>query len=249
MDPKVKDRQRTSLLEKSHDSFDDRIFCCLVISPPGRAIRDFRSVKELLEAFRDAIKAHRSLYEKGRILHRDISENNIIITDGQDETGFKGMLIDLDLAKELDGGPSGARHRTGTMEFMAIEVLKGISHTYRHDLESFLYVFVWLCIVRGFSLYGEDQKMIPKVLQSWCIGTYKEIASTKIGLMDKNEFEEVVVAEFPPQFKHASKVAKEVRDVLFPIHNGALFTGTFEGLAMYEPMIKAFDAAARDCAE
>ena len=40
-------------------------------------------------------------------------------------------------AKELDSGPSGARHRTGTMEFMAIELLKGTAHTYRHDLESF----------------------------------------------------------------------------------------------------------------
>ena len=157
------------------------------------------------------------------------------------------MLIDLDLAKELDSDPSGARHRIGTMEFMAIEVLKGISHTYRDDLESFFYVFVWLCIDRGLSLYGQDQKMIPKVLQRWCIGTYKEIAWAKMALMDKNEFEEVVVAEFPPQFKHASKLAKEARDVLFPIHNVTPFTGTFEGLAIYEPMIKAFDAA-RDCA-
>jgi hypothetical protein len=29
------------------------------------------------------------------------------------------------------------------MEFMAIEVLLGISHTYRHDLESFFYVLIW----------------------------------------------------------------------------------------------------------
>lgn len=56
------------------------------------------------------------------------------------------MLIDLDLAKELNTGPSGARHRTGTMEFMAIEVLQGHTHTYRHDLESFFYVFLWTII-------------------------------------------------------------------------------------------------------
>ena len=52
------------------------------------------------------------------------------------------MLIDLDLAKE-GKGPSGARHRTGTMEFMAIEVLLRISHTYRHDIEAFFYVLIW----------------------------------------------------------------------------------------------------------
>ena len=59
------------------------------------------------------------------------------------------MLIDLDLAKVLGSGRSGARHQTGTMEFMAIEVLQGIDHTYRHDLESFFYVLVWLCARRG----------------------------------------------------------------------------------------------------
>jgi hypothetical protein len=44
--------------------------------------------------------------------------------------------------RKEDGIPSGARHRTGTMQFMAIEVLEGKGHTYRHDLESFFYVFV-----------------------------------------------------------------------------------------------------------
>ena len=88
------------------------------------------AIEELLTALRDAIKAHRSLYLKGNILHRDISENNIIITN-PGETGFAGMLIDLDLAKVLGSGRSGARHQTGTMEFMAIEVLLGIDHTYR----------------------------------------------------------------------------------------------------------------------
>ncbi|KAG6017126.1 hypothetical protein E4U54_008240 [Claviceps lovelessii] len=68
-------------------------------STAGRVISDFRTIKELLESERDAIKAHRSLYVKGKILHRDISSNNIIITDPETANGFKGMLIDLDLAK------------------------------------------------------------------------------------------------------------------------------------------------------
>jgi 5-carboxymethyl-2-hydroxymuconate isomerase len=127
--------QTTSLYTHDDSLFDNRIFRCLVISPAGRAIREFRSIPELLEALRDAIKAHRSLYINGKILHRDISENNIIITDPKEADGFTGMLIDEDLAKEIGSGRSGARHQTGTMEFMAIEVLRRVSHTYRHDLE------------------------------------------------------------------------------------------------------------------
>jgi Fungal protein kinase len=66
-----------------------------------------------------------------------------MITDVEKEVDPGGMLIDLDLVKELDGGSSGARHRTGTMESMAMEILEGRAHTYRHDLESFFYTFLW----------------------------------------------------------------------------------------------------------
>jgi serine/threonine protein kinase len=86
------------------------------------------------------------LLENGKILNRDISENNIIITDHTVEEDSKGRLIDLDLAKELDSRPSGASHWTGTTQFVAIEVLQSKGHTYRHDLESFFHVFILMCI-------------------------------------------------------------------------------------------------------
>ena len=100
----VEQPNATSLmgLETPKDgSFDNRIFSSLVISPPGRPINEFKSVREFLEACRDFIKAHRSLYYDGKILHRDISENNIIVTDAEGEGDPRGMLIDLDLAKEV----------------------------------------------------------------------------------------------------------------------------------------------------
>ncbi|POG61764.1 hypothetical protein GLOIN_2v1426031, partial [Rhizophagus irregularis DAOM 181602=DAOM 197198] len=37
-------------------------------------------------------------------------------------------------------------HRTGTLPFMAIEILKhNAEHTFQHDLESFFYVLCWIC--------------------------------------------------------------------------------------------------------
>jgi Fungal protein kinase len=104
----MEEAQGTSLLTSNDSPYDDRILRCLVSSPAGRAIYKYEKKSELLEALRDAIKAHRSLYVKGNILHRDIFENNIIITDPK-RTGFTGMLIDLDLAiaQELGDDPSG----------------------------------------------------------------------------------------------------------------------------------------------
>jgi len=240
--------QTTSLYTHDDSSFDNRIFRCLVISPAGRAIREFRSIPELLEALRDAIKAHRSLYINGKILHRDISENNIIITDPKEADGFTGMLIDEDLAKEIGSGRSGARHQTGTMEFMAIEVLRRVSHTYRHDLESFFYVLLWMCARRVWE--KEFQCMLvdrPKrdILTKWYTGSYDDIADAKKGYMHVDEFENIL-KEFPLAFDCVKPLCKEIRVILFPLlKSGALFTGTPSDPPkdLYDPIIEAFDSA------
>ena len=118
------------MYEPSGAVYDNRRFGYLSILPAGRALDNFTTLSELLTALRDAIKAHRSLYLVGEILHRDISENNIIITDPRRAHGFTRMLTDLDLANQVGSGRSGARHQTGTMGFMAIEVLRKATHTF-----------------------------------------------------------------------------------------------------------------------
>ena len=233
----------TSLMpSKDHESFDDRIFCCLVVSPPGRAIDRFNSIEEFLEACRDAIKGHQSLYENANILHRDISKNNIIIADAENDGDPRGMLIDLDLAKELNTGPSGARHRTGTMEFMAIEVLQGHNHTYRHDLESFFYVFLWT-IIRYDPEGGERTLAGNSKLRAWYTGAYGSIADAKKSHMEKYGFRSILY-EFPDIFYDLQELAEELRLALFPIRHGGLYTGTLtNSKKLYKSMIDAFDKA------
>jgi 5-carboxymethyl-2-hydroxymuconate isomerase len=243
----VEDTQTTSLYVPNESSFDNRVFRCLVISPAGRGIRDFQSIKELLKALRDAIKAHRSLYLMGNILHRDISENNIIITDPKKANGFTGMLIDLDLAKEIGSGRSGARHQTGTMEFMAIQVLRNVSHTYRHDLESFFYVLLWICgrrvWDRGFRCRSNDRPT-ESILTKWYSGSFKEIARSKQGDMHIDGFEDIL-EEFPPVFDSVKPLCRKIRGILFSLlKNGGLYIGTPPNSeTLYDPIIKAFDDA------
>jgi Fungal protein kinase len=247
---KVKPTSLVHPRDADDESFDNRIFCCLVVYPPGRAIDEFRSVRELLEALRDAIKGHRSLYRDGKILHRDVSKNNIIIADGENEEDPRGLLIDLDLAKEMNSGPSGARHRTGTMEFMAIEVLEGKAHTYRHDLESFFYVFLWVIIRYGQKAYRNASR--ASRLRGWYTGTYEEIARNKTGDMNKSQFKKIT-AEFPPEFEDVKWVAEDLRSLLFPIRDGSHFTGTYSDPRMvnvlYDGMINIFDKAIDDLLE
>ncbi|KAF2453067.1 hypothetical protein BDY21DRAFT_388293 [Lineolata rhizophorae] len=223
-----------------HGSFENRIFSCLIISPPGRPLREFKSILEFLHVCLDVVKALRSLHCNGKILHRDISENNIIIAETKREEEPRAIVIDLDLGKELDRAPSGARHRTGTMEFMAIEVLRGKQHTYRHDVESFFYVIVWVIISHRPG--GSQGLSKESQLRDWYRGSYTHIATIKRGQMDRGGFKDIL-AEFLPAFESLKGPVEELRDILFP-YRGELFTGTYKDPdRLYHPMIKVFERA------
>ena len=253
-----------SLYESDNGQYSNRIFGCLAIAPAGRALGEFAqrpqptdsvlsAIRELLTTLRDAIKAHRSLYLKGNILHRDISENNIIITNPKETGGFAGMLIDLDLAKVLGSGGSGARHQTGTMEFMAIEVLRGVAHTYRHDLESFFYVLLWICARRAWErefLCSAVDRPKESLLTGWYSGSFKAIAGRKEYAMGVGGFKELL-GELPAAFDHVKPLCREIRGILFPLlEDGELFKGTRPDPPekLYDLIIGAFDSAIADIA-
>lgn len=237
-------KAKPSLYDRGADLWDNRTYCCLVISPAGRVISEFRTIKELLEAMRDAIKAHQSLYKTGNILHRDVSANNIIITEPEAADGFKGMLIDLDLAEVKDSSPSGA---TGTMQFMAVEVLRKTDHTYRHDLESFFYVLLWMCARQAWSngFAGEQKPPKDSLLRKWETGGLKDIADAKEGHMTVNSLERIM-GEFPEALDVVKPLCLRIRKILFPLDKDERMSfGTPLGDPdqLYSPIIAALDEA------
>lgn len=96
--------------------FQNTIFNSSIITPLALPLTKYSSLCQLLEVFRDSIKAHRSLYQEGGILHRDISTDNIVIPPPSSFPGSpRGMLIDLDVAWALGcvswSNTSGISHR------------------------------------------------------------------------------------------------------------------------------------------
>jgi serine/threonine protein kinase len=187
------------------------------------------------------------LFLTGKILHRDISENNIIITDPKRADGFTGMLIDLDLGKQVGSGKTGARHMTGTMEFMAIEVLQNVAHTYRHDLESFFYVLLWKFGRRVWErefLCNKEDRPTPDLFQDWYRGTYFEIARTKLGDMGVDRFKDLL-AQFPAAFDCVKHLCCQIRGILFPLTSeGGLNIRTPPTAEdLYNRIIKEYDDA------
>jgi serine/threonine protein kinase len=97
-----------------HPQVEPYVHYRLVLKTIGISLNQFKSTRQLWGVIRDAIVgkgtlpcilpfknspclvAHRDAYNKARILHRDVSAGNILIT----EKG-SGILIDWDLSKKV----------------------------------------------------------------------------------------------------------------------------------------------------
>ncbi|KAF9553271.1 hypothetical protein CPC08DRAFT_645832 [Agrocybe pediades] len=125
-----------------------RVHTRFVTDKVGRPVEKFKASKDFLKAVYDAFRAHKTVYEKCRILHCDISVANILVLP--DGTGF---LNDWDQARTVEAIESGP-HRdlpTGTWRFMSSSLLAAPAkfHMLQDDIESFFWVtvFISLCFL------------------------------------------------------------------------------------------------------
>ncbi|KAG5945210.1 hypothetical protein E4U59_006223 [Claviceps monticola] len=142
---------RSSKSKNTTTEPENRVHRRLIVWDLGQPIYKASSRKVLLACLEKCIEGHWSLYKAG-ILHRDISIHNLMV---REESGKEGFIIALDLAIEMnrtntvtDAAERSQRTRTDTRAFMAIGLLKPIAekHSFLHDLESFFWVLVWICI-------------------------------------------------------------------------------------------------------
>ncbi|EIM85653.1 uncharacterized protein STEHIDRAFT_28904, partial [Stereum hirsutum FP-91666 SS1] len=112
----------------------------IVLDEVGKSLTEFDSTHQFITVIRDALRAHREASQAG-ILHRDIFVGNIVIVEG------RGYLIDWELASVGDT-PMRASERTGTYQFFSLALLKNPSkrHETSDDIESFLWVMLWIAI-------------------------------------------------------------------------------------------------------
>ncbi|KAK0440229.1 hypothetical protein EV421DRAFT_788739 [Armillaria borealis] len=124
---------------------------CITVSERLFPITDLTDVKDIAQVFFDIFRCHHWLYENPKILHRDISLNNMMYRKRRDNSERKfqifGVLNDFDLASSLSLKEAASLHRIGTPPYMAHELLgqSDVSHLYRHDVEAFYYVLLMLC--------------------------------------------------------------------------------------------------------
>ncbi|KAF8124081.1 kinase-like domain-containing protein [Boletus edulis] len=130
------------------------------VSELKRPVKYFWGVHDFVRGLRGALLGHEFLTSIG-ILHRDISENNIVL--GLYPWQERGYLIDFDMAILQSSStryvgrlpeqkptqprwPGETKHvkgiRTGTFPYISFNVLMGQTHTHFDDVESFFYVLL-----------------------------------------------------------------------------------------------------------
>ncbi|KAG8867002.1 hypothetical protein FRC20_006967 [Serendipita sp. 405] len=122
-----------------------REFVIVVMVKLDGRISDLRG-DNLWYAFWDCFHCHYRLWKLG-IHHRDISTGNLMYWKDKNGNVY-GKLTDFDLSS-IRGEPSNNKQRTGTLPFMALELLKpknSITHKYGHDVESFFWVIIHIIL-------------------------------------------------------------------------------------------------------
>jgi hypothetical protein len=132
---------------------------------------------------------------------------------------------------------------TGTVPFMAVEVLLRMKHTYRHDLESFLYVLIWLG-TRGSRKPGKPKHRHNPL---WEHGGYDMIALCKKDDMTPEGFAKMA-KHFGRDMKIIYRLCRAWRYILFPPEFGSNSYTTPDGDPdnLYRPMLQKLDWALRD---
>lgn len=176
---------------------DHRVRRRLILTPAGRPITHAASPLEVVTCLLDLVIAHREMWVRG-YLHRDVSINNAMIyeeTLPDDTVRVRGLLIDFDYAIKVDqlGRTAGPGDRTGTLPFMATELLRTantpVQHTPAHDLESFVYVLCWIVtLYNGPKSQLRNDLCTKLALEGWYEGNDLAVfANNKEGCMSSND--------------------------------------------------------------
>ncbi|TFK69751.1 hypothetical protein BDN72DRAFT_796231, partial [Pluteus cervinus] len=159
-----------------------------VVCYNGRRLDAFDTGLELLEAALDITRGHKNLWDV-HILHRDFSINNLLFGN---RVGFRGVIIDLDMAIWTDRPEQPDDFRTGTRLFQSISVLRGYPqpdetmqqarhrahpHDYRDDLESLFLLLAW--ILFGFEMPKVRKSKTPRFLERWDTNDTEGAAESK----------------------------------------------------------------------
>ncbi|KAH9846017.1 hypothetical protein C2E23DRAFT_625535 [Lenzites betulinus] len=184
---------------------------------------------ELIDMVDQMTDALHALRYDALILHRNVSFTNIMWDPEHKGDRVHFVLTDFDLAVKLvkldsNGTTKGvtARHRTGTLPFMATELLEDmavnpsnpkIAHQLRHDYESLFWVAAWSMMKSEVKVEDDLKREIKRTVAEWETGDYQSMARSKAELLFRGG--KLDKLPLTPRFKHLRSLLLALSDVVF----------------------------------
>ncbi|KAJ3552748.1 hypothetical protein NM688_g3990 [Phlebia brevispora] len=190
--------------DKQRVKYEDRVLRAIIYTRYSQIRPLFSENIQLIPVMVDQmIDCLSDLWYKANILHRDVSVNNIMYEKRGDYYHF--VLIDFDMAIELPDGdlsdysPS-SKHRTGTLPFMAYELIEDafeatrvkfrrwrpMPHVLYHDMQSLFWVAVWCGLVLfRHTLHDDERKALLEFVAFWEDTNMNFLAAYKANLARK----------------------------------------------------------------
>lgn len=136
-----------------------RVHKRVVIKGIGKPLSKLKSIAELVTVAADVMEVHTEIYRTCRILHMDIYYSNILVRYVEGKP--LGMLIDFDLANNLNKSGKLCKGKVGTPIFMSINNLEDNDNerTALDDWESLIYLLCWI------GTFGWETDGIPDNIQ------------------------------------------------------------------------------------
>ncbi|TEB26048.1 hypothetical protein FA13DRAFT_1737700 [Coprinellus micaceus] len=162
------------------------------------------SIENFKKAWLDCVECLHLAYKLGGVLHRDVSEGNLMAKPLPDGT-VAGVLNDWDMSQFVgddgDDELSDPGRCTGTPPFMAIELLRGpMRHYLRHDLESLFYLLIWAALHYALAARRRAGRVHPAVADWTCITADAQpnwCNKARILLLDSSLAQEIFAAAKP----------------------------------------------------
>ncbi|KAJ2376064.1 hypothetical protein H4S02_008036 [Coemansia sp. RSA 2611] len=235
------------LLEKVSGGTLFRAHRRIVLASIGEPLRTVGSVKEFVTVICDAMESHHAIVERCQILHRDISDNNILVVRSGDTV--RGLLIDFDCAIDTSKDRGDVRHEmTGTLPYMSFNNISSsnVKRTSLDDCESMLYLLCWYATI-GFGSKDERDEakaaFRKKAIARWRDGDMDSIAKAKLShLRYFGSFDEDIVGEFDRAAKNSKQLAQLALDLYKALFKNDKFGVEYHGTrgAKDDPYVSAF---------
>ncbi|ORX66520.1 hypothetical protein DL89DRAFT_64546 [Linderina pennispora] len=138
-----------SLCKPDNTAIPFRAHKRLAMSPIGEPLETVESVHELIVVLGDALRCHSEVLRRCNILHRDISNNNILVVREEGKQP-RGLLIDFDCAVDVSERQAPNSENVGTFPYRSISNISDtdVEQTELDDWESVLYLLC-LCATVG----------------------------------------------------------------------------------------------------